>query len=52
MPAGGLIMCHPGRVDEELQRLDPLTRQREREYDFLAHDNFPALLASHGAALA
>ena len=52
MPAGGLIMCHPGRVDAELERLDPLTRQREREYDFLADDGFPSLLAAHGVALA
>ncbi len=52
MPAGGLIMCHPGRVDAELERLDPLTHQREREYDFLASDHFPAMLHAHGLALA
>ena len=51
MPAGGVIMCHPGRVDAELERLDPLTHQREREYDFLAGDRFPALLRSHALAL-
>ena len=35
MPDGGLIMCHPGTVDAELARLDPLTALREREYAFL-----------------
>ena len=25
LPAGGLVMCHPGKVDAELERLDPLT---------------------------
>jgi predicted glycoside hydrolase/deacetylase ChbG (UPF0249 family) len=52
MPAGGLVMCHPGRVDAELERLDPLTVQREREYAFLAGAGFPALLKAHGVALA
>ena len=46
LPAGGLIMCHPGKVDAELERLDPLTEQREREYAYLAGDAFPALLAA------
>jgi chitin disaccharide deacetylase len=52
LPAGGLIMCHPGRVDAELERLDPLTYQREREYAYLAGEEFPALLASRGFTLA
>jgi predicted glycoside hydrolase/deacetylase ChbG (UPF0249 family) len=52
LPDGGVIMCHPGFVDAELQRLDPLTTLREREYAFLAGDAFPSLLASHGVALA
>jgi len=34
MPEGGLIMCHPGFVDETLVSLDPLTTQRENEYAF------------------
>jgi predicted glycoside hydrolase/deacetylase ChbG (UPF0249 family) len=51
LPAGGLIMCHPGFVDADLQRLDPLTTLREREHAFLAGDAFPDLLASHGVAL-
>lgn len=52
LPDGGVIMCHPGFVDAELQRLDPLTTLREKEYAFFAGEAFPALLASHGVALA
>jgi predicted glycoside hydrolase/deacetylase ChbG (UPF0249 family) len=52
VPDGGLIMCHPGFVDAELQRLDTLTTGREREYAFLAGDAFADLLARHGVALA
>jgi len=39
-------------VDAELQRLDPLTTLREREYAFFAGDTFPAVLARHRVALA
>ncbi len=35
-----------------LRRLDPLTTLREREYAFFAGEDFPALLARHGLALA
>jgi predicted glycoside hydrolase/deacetylase ChbG (UPF0249 family) len=51
-PDGGLIMCHPGTVDPELARLDPLTTHREREYAYLRGDEFPATLAANGVALA
>jgi predicted glycoside hydrolase/deacetylase ChbG (UPF0249 family) len=51
LPDGGLIMCHPGFVDADLQRLDPLTTLREHEYAFLAGESFPDMLASHGVAL-
>src|SRR5258708_13957211 len=44
MPKGGLVMCHPGFVDETLLGLDPLTHQREREYAFLVSDDMPPLL--------
>jgi predicted glycoside hydrolase/deacetylase ChbG (UPF0249 family) len=47
-----VVMCHPGFVDAELQRLDPLTTLREKEYAFFAGDDFPAVLARHGVALA
>ena len=33
-------MCHPGFVDAELQRLDPLTTLREQEYAYFAGDDF------------
>jgi chitin disaccharide deacetylase len=52
LPDGGLVMCHPGFVDAELERLDPLTARREQEYAFLAGSAFPALMQSQGAALA
>ena len=52
LPDGGLIMCHPGFVDEELRRLDPLTHLRAREHAYFASPAFPAALAAHGAALA
>jgi predicted glycoside hydrolase/deacetylase ChbG (UPF0249 family) len=52
LPDGGLIMCHPGFVDAELQRLDPLTTLREREYAFLASPAFADMLARHDVALA
>ena len=44
MPTNGLVMCHPGHVDDTLRALDPFTEQREREHEFLASDAFPALL--------
>ena len=52
LPDGGVVMCHPGFVDAELQRLDPLTTLREKEYAFFAGDDFPALLAARGVVLA
>lgn len=51
LPDGGLVMCHPGKVDAELRRLDPVTDLRESEYDFLRGDDFPRLLAARGVAL-
>ena len=52
LPDGGLVMCHPGYVDDVLIALDPLTDQRQREYDYLASDAFAALLTSEHLALA
>ena len=51
MPDGGVIMCHPGIVDAELARLDPLTDLREREYAYFLGDAFPKLLAENGIKL-
>jgi predicted glycoside hydrolase/deacetylase ChbG (UPF0249 family) len=52
LPAQSVVMCHPGFVDAELTRLDPLTAQREREFAYLAGDAFPGVLRAHGVALA
>ena len=52
LPDGGLIMCHPGFVDAELERLDSLTTLREHEFAYFNSDEFPRLLADHGVALA
>jgi predicted glycoside hydrolase/deacetylase ChbG (UPF0249 family) len=52
LPGGSLVMCHPGFVDDELQRLDPLTTLREKEYAYFASDQFPGVLAARGVALA
>jgi predicted glycoside hydrolase/deacetylase ChbG (UPF0249 family) len=52
LPDGGLVMCHPGHVDAELARLDPLTTARAQEYAFFAGHVFPAVLAERGIALA
>ena len=41
LPDGGLVMCHPGFVDAELQRLDPLTTLREKEYAYFRRRDFP-----------
>ena len=51
LPNGSVVMCHPGFVDAELRRLDPLTTLREREYGFLADEAFPAVLAAQGVTL-
>jgi len=52
LPEGGLVMCHPGFVDDTLLSLDPLTTQREAEHAFLASDDFPALLQANNVTLA
>jgi predicted glycoside hydrolase/deacetylase ChbG (UPF0249 family) len=52
LPEGGVVMCHPGFVDAELERLDHFTAMREREYAFFAGERFPRLLAERGFALA
>lgn len=52
LPGGSVVMCHPGFVDAELERLDSLTTLREKEFAFLASDELPALLAARGFSLA
>jgi predicted glycoside hydrolase/deacetylase ChbG (UPF0249 family) len=51
LPENGLVMCHPGFVDDILVSLDPLTTQREHEYAFLAGGHFPDLLAANKVTL-
>lgn len=51
MPDQGVIMCHPGFVDDELRGLDPLTDQREQEHAYLGGQHFPELLAAQGVTL-
>lgn len=47
-----LVMCHPGRVDRELEARDPLTRRREDELRYLASAGFLEDLARAGVYLA
>lgn len=52
LPDGGLIMCHPGFVDDALKSLDSLTELREQEFAFFSSDAFPEWMAKHGVTLA
>jgi chitin disaccharide deacetylase len=52
LPDGGLVMCHPGVVDAELRRLDPLTTLREKEFAYFCGESFPQMLAAKGISLA
>ena len=51
LPESGLVMCHPGFVDDTLRSLDPMTDVRQREYDYLASEAFPRLLAKTNLTL-
>ena len=51
MPDRGVIMCHPGFVDDALREIDPLTDQREHEHAYLKGERFPELLAANGVTL-
>jgi predicted glycoside hydrolase/deacetylase ChbG (UPF0249 family) len=51
LPDQGVVMCHPGFVDDVLVSLDPFTHQREREHAYLAGAQFPALLAEKQVTL-
>jgi chitin disaccharide deacetylase len=52
LPDGGLIMCHPGKVDDELIGLDPVTTLREGEYAYFLSQDFSRVLAERGYTLA
>lgn len=51
-PDGLVVMVHPGHVDAELERVDPLAGPREAEHRYLAADGFPEVLAGQGFVLA
>jgi len=51
MPENGVIMCHPGFVDDILVSLDPFTIQREHEHAFLGGEHFPRVLAANKVTL-
>jgi predicted glycoside hydrolase/deacetylase ChbG (UPF0249 family) len=51
LPEDGVVMCHPGFVDDVLIALDPLTDVREIEYAYLASDAFAQLLAANKITL-
>ncbi len=51
LPEHGVVMCHPGFVDEVLVNLDPLTTQREHEHAFLGGEHFPSLLEANKVTL-
>jgi hypothetical protein len=39
-----LVMCHPGHSDSQLAALDPVTKARDLEFEFLSSDTFSSLL--------
>jgi predicted glycoside hydrolase/deacetylase ChbG (UPF0249 family) len=51
LPEDGVVMCHPGFVDETLVGLDSLTVQREREHAYLGGEAFPRLLTANNISL-
>jgi predicted glycoside hydrolase/deacetylase ChbG (UPF0249 family) len=51
LPEHGVVMCHPGFVDDVLVSLDPLTVQREHEHAFLGGEDFPRFLAANNITL-
>ncbi len=51
LPDGGLIMCHPGFVDDALTSVDSLTTLREHEFAYFNSDAYLEVLAKHGVAL-
>jgi chitin disaccharide deacetylase len=51
LPEDGVVMCHPGFVDETLASLDPMTTVRQIEHTYLASDAFTELLAMNNVTL-
>jgi chitin disaccharide deacetylase len=51
LPENSVVMCHPGKVDDELNRIDELKSLREKEYAYFSGEKFPAALVAHGLTL-
>lgn len=51
LDAGGLMMVHPGHVDEDLRARDPIHAAREAEYRVLSGPAFAEILGKAGVAL-
>ncbi len=47
-----LVMCHPGEIDEELSRIDPVVETRPIELSFLLSDRATEIIAAAGLTLA
>jgi chitin disaccharide deacetylase len=47
-----LVMCHPGEIDEELPRLDPVVETRPQELAFLMSDLSAEIMGQAGLSLA
>jgi len=48
---GGMIMCHPGIMDDWLAQLDTVVEARENEYTWLAGDAMPQAMAAANTRL-
>jgi hypothetical protein len=51
LPEDGVVMCHPGFIDETLISLDPMTSVREIEHAYLASQAFAELMAANRVTL-
>lgn len=51
VPDGGVVMVHPGHVDDPLTARDPVTHQREVEFEVLHGPLMPQILAETDARL-
>jgi chitin disaccharide deacetylase len=47
-----LVMCHPGEIDEELPRVDPVVQTRPQELAFLLSDRSQEIMTGAGMTLA
>lgn len=47
-----LVMCHPGEIDDEIGKIDPVVETRPQELAFLLSDRAQELMTEAGLALA